>query len=286
MSYAKAPTTKMIFLLKAKPGMSRDAFIERYETKHAPLALEIIPYMCEYRRTYLPQEGMLSVSHVGDAAQRPEFDVVTELWFENQAALDAMFADMAGSNKGELIAEDERDQFDRSKLILMTADEYVTPAELLMPAPSPDAVPAVKMVCFMRRRPGMTREEFIDYYETGHAVLAQKILTDEQGRCVFGQYRRSFPVPGTVTQFGEEGAAPYAYDFDVMTEIWFWTAEDYERFHACTLMPDVAKALSEDEAKLFDMQYTTMFIGDEHISSPAQCAAALKSFRERTAALA
>lgn len=278
--------TKMIFLLTAKPGLSRDAFIERYESKHAPLAMELIPFMSEYRRTFLPDEGMLAVSHVGDAAQRPQFDVVTELWFKDQAALDAMFELMARSNAGAQIAEDELAQFDRRKMIMMAAEEYITPAERLMPAPSPDAVPAVKMVCFMRRRPGMTREEFITYYETGHAELAMKILTDEQGRCVFGQYRRSFPVPGSVTQFGEEGAPPYAWDFDVMTEIWYWTQEDYARFHECTLMPQVARALSEDEAKLFAMSSTTMFIGDERVTTPDQCTAALKAFKERTAAVA
>lgn len=275
---------KMIFLLTKKPGMTREAFIERYESKHAPCALDLIPYMSEYRRTYLPEEGMLAVSHVGPAAERPQFDVVTELWFEDQAALDAMFADMANSNKGQLIAEDEQDQFDRKKMMMMTADEYITPANRLMPRPEGVDAPAVKMVCFMRRNPGLNREQFINYYETGHAELAMKILTDDQGRCVFGQYRRSFPVPETVAQFGEEGAPAWGYQFDVMTEIWFWTAEDFARFHACTQMPEVAKALSEDEAKAFDMQYTTMFIGEEHVNTPEDCAKALQSLKARQTA--
>ena len=275
---------KMIFLLTKKPGMTREAFIERYEAKHAPCALDLIPYMSEYRRTYVPEEGMLAVSHVGPAAERPEFDVVTELWFKDEAALDEMFADMANSNKGQLIAEDEMDQFDRKKMMMMTADEYITPADRLMPKPDGVDKPAVKMVCFMRRNPGWDREGFINRYETGHAEVAMKVLTDEQGRCVFGQYRRSFPIPETVMQFGEEGAPAWGYQFDVMTEIWFWTEADFQRFHECTRMAHVAKALSDDEAETFDMQYTTMFIGEEHISTPEQCSAAYKSLKEREAA--
>lgn len=275
---------KMIFLLTKKPGMTREAFIERYEAKHAPCALDLIPYMSEYRRTYVPEEGMLAVSHVGPAAQRPEFDVVTELWFKDQGALDEMFADMAETNKGQLVAEDEMDQFDRRKMMLMTADEYITPEDRLMPRPQGVDTPAIKMVCFMRRNPALDRDGFIKRYETGHAELAMKILTDEQGRCVFGQYRRSFPRPETMTQFGEEGAPSWGYQFDVMTEIWFWTQADFERFHACTQMASVAEPLSADEAETFDMQYTTMFIGEEHITTPAQCAAAYKALKEREAA--
>lgn len=275
---------KMIFLLTKKPGMSREAFIERYEAKHAPCALDLIPYMSEYRRTYVPEDGMLSVSHVGPAAEKPDFDVVTELWFKDQAALDEMFADMANSNKGQLIAEDEMDQFDRAKMMMMSADEYITPAERLMPRPEGMDTPAIKMVCFMRRNPKWDRAGFIERYETGHAELAMKILTDEQGRCVFGQYRRSFPKPESVMQFGEEGAASWGYHFDVMTEIWFWTQADFERFHACTKMESVSVPLSADEADTFDMQYTTMFVGEEHINTPEQCAAAYRSLKQRETA--
>lgn len=275
---------KMIFLLTKKPGMTRDAFIERYETQHAPYALKLVPYMAEYRRTYLPEEGMLAVAHAGPAADRPQFDVVMELWFNDQSALDEMFSDVANTNKGQLIAEDEMDQFDRKKMMMMVVDEYVTPADRLMPKPDGVDRPAVKMVCFVRRHPSLSREEFIERYETVHAELAMKILTDDQGRCVFGEYRRSFPQPDTMTQFGEEGAPAWGYQFDGMTEIGFWTEADFYRFHECTQMESVSVPLSADELQTFDMQFTTMFIGEEHITTPEQCASALKALREREAA--
>lgn len=275
---------KMLFLLTAKPGMSRDAFIERYETRHVEVSLLLVPFYHEYRRSFLLPDSMVAVSHVGEAAARPQFDVVTELWFEDQAAVERMQREMAETNAGELIAEDERDQFDRSKMLMILAEEYVTPAERLMPPPpGHSGKPAVKMICTMRRRPGMTREEFINRYETGHAELAMKVLVDDQGRCVFGQYRRTFPLPDGVTQIGDADT-PYAYDFDVMTEIWFWTEEDYQKFHQLSTVPEVAKALQEDEAEQFDMQYTVMFLADERISRPEECAAALAALEARKAA--
>lgn len=273
---------KLIFLLHAKPGMARAAFIERYESGHVSLALEIIPYMTEYRRTYLPEQSGQGMSGVGDATPQPEFDVVTELWFE-ESAMAEMFERLASTNAGALIAEDETFLFDRTRSLMMEADEHITPADRLMAAPAHGKA-AVKMVCFKRRRPGMTREAFIEHYETTYAEWAMKSFVDETGRCVFGQFRRSFPVPGSVMQIGAEGSPPYAYDFDVMTEIWFWTQADFDRFRASSRDPAVAGALAGHEAELFDARSTTMSIGDEYITTPEQCAAARKRFDERVAA--
>ena len=276
---------KMLFLLTAKPGMPREDFIARYESDHVAVSMATVPFYHEYRRNFLLPDSMVAVSHVGPEAQRPQFDVITQLWFENQAAVDAMQQEMSETDAGELIAEDERHQFDRTRMLMVVAEEYITPAERLMPPPEgPGMKPAVKMICTMRRRPGMSREEFISYYETGHAEVAMCTLVDDQGRCVFGQYRRTFPVPGGTTQIGDADAAPYAYDFDVMTEIWFWTTADYEAFHALCSRPEVAKIMQEDEAKLFDMPYTVMFLADEYISTPAQCAAAHAALIARRAA--
>ena len=275
--------TKMIFLLTAKPGMPRDAFIERYENQHVQVSMQLVPFYHEYRRSFLLPDSMVAVSHVGDAAARPEFDVVTELWFDDQAAIERMQNEMATTNAGELIAEDERDQFDRSKMLMIVADECITPADRLMPPPpGHSGEPAVKMMCTMRKPAGMSREAFIKRYETGHAEVALKVLTDEQGRCVFGQYRRTFPHPDGVTQIGDADT-PYAYDFDVLTEIWFWTEADYQKFHQLSTVPEVAKALQDDEAEQFDMQYTVMFLADERISRPEECAAALEALEARKA---
>lgn len=124
---------KMLLLLSAKPGMARDDFIARYESDHVGISLERVPFYHEYRRNFLQPESMVAVSHVGPAAQRPQFDVVTQLWFRDQAALDAMQQEMAETDAGEAIADDERQQFDRTRMLMLLADEYVTPANRLMP---------------------------------------------------------------------------------------------------------------------------------------------------------
>ena len=77
---------KLVALISAKPEISREAFIAHYETSHAPLVKRLLPMISEYRRSFVCREGDASVP-----APAPGFDVLTELWFEDEAALNAFW---------------------------------------------------------------------------------------------------------------------------------------------------------------------------------------------------
>ena len=94
-------SVKMIAFLKAKEGIARAAFIARYETHNVPLILGIMPGIIDYRRNFLP-EGTC------------DFDVVTEMWFSDQAAFETAMSLARNPPAGDLIAEDEEKIFDRS----------------------------------------------------------------------------------------------------------------------------------------------------------------------------
>lgn len=101
---------KMMAFLKAREGMSRAAFIAHYETRHVPLALSIMPGIVDYRRNFLPES-------VGG------FDVVTEIWFADQAAFDKAMALASQPPGGDLIAVDEEKLFDRSRTLVRVVEE-------------------------------------------------------------------------------------------------------------------------------------------------------------------
>jgi uncharacterized protein (TIGR02118 family) len=63
----------------------------------------------------------------------------------------------------------------------------------------------LKLMLLVRRKAGMSRAEFRDYYESTHAPLAAGVM----GRCK--RYVRNFVT--------EEPSGPQ--DFDVITEFWF-----------------------------------------------------------------
>jgi hypothetical protein len=115
---------KVMFLLKRKPGLSMAEFIERYETVHVPLAERNVSRLLKYERHYL-HPG----SHVilGDAVMEPDYDVITELWYDDvdtferqQESLRAQPALVA-----EIIADEEQ-LFDRAKSRLVFAEDRVS----------------------------------------------------------------------------------------------------------------------------------------------------------------
>lgn len=101
---------KTIAFLKRRAGLSREQFIRRYETVHAPLILSIAPQVCEYRRNFLLSEGAITAL----GAPAVDFDVVTELWYPDQESFEAAMAAFTSPANAARIAADEEQLFDRA----------------------------------------------------------------------------------------------------------------------------------------------------------------------------
>jgi len=123
---------KMVCLFRIKPGLSRDEFIAYYETHHAPLIARLIPQPVRYQRSYLIPGTLLKNSDASaglssdGAADDTPFDVMTEAWFDSQAAFDEMLAITNDPEIGRIIAEDEEKFMDLKKNIVFLADERIT----------------------------------------------------------------------------------------------------------------------------------------------------------------
>jgi len=115
----------------------------------------------------------------------------------------------------------------------------------------------IKAVAFLKSRPGMSRDDFIRYYETRHAPL---ILSIAPQVC---EYRRNFLLAeGAILAPG--AAAP---DFDVVTELWFPDHAAFAAAMSAFTDPVNAQRIAADEQNLFDRSRTRFFIVDER-SSP------------------
>jgi len=103
---------KIVCLVKRKPGMSIEQFVDYYENHHRHLALKHMPTVCRYTRRYIVASG----SPVwGEPAGESEYDSVTEAWFENQQTLDETLAHIGQPEVAEVIIADEERFLDRSK---------------------------------------------------------------------------------------------------------------------------------------------------------------------------
>ncbi len=103
-----------------------------------------------------------------------------------------------------------------------------------------------KQICFFRKRPDMSMEQFLDYYETKHAQLSKRMgrapsLPNAQ------RYVRRYlkpeknPVTGAVIDPG----------YDCIMEIWWNSREDFETSQRIISDPARLPAIMDDERNLF-----------------------------------
>ena len=101
---------KCIALLKKRTDLSREAFIEYYETQHAVLIRSLFPQIQTYRRNYLELEGLFQF----DGSAAIDFDVITEIIFADRTAYEEFLSLNADPLIAQRIAQDELNLFDRS----------------------------------------------------------------------------------------------------------------------------------------------------------------------------
>lgn len=130
-----------------------------------------------------------------------------------------------------------------------------------------------KCIAMLRRRPGLSRDAFIDYYETRHSALIRALLPG------ILEYRRNYVVHEGALAFPD--ASPI--DFDVVTELGFSDRAAYERFTAKAAEPDIARQIAEDEENLFDRGATRMFVVEARASPAASCDDAVAALQDERA---
>ena len=103
-----------------------------------------------------------------------------------------------------------------------------------------------KQICFFRKRPDMTMDAFMDYYENQHSQLSKRAgraPSIPNARRYVRRYLKpeKNPVTGQVIDPG----------YDCIMEIWWDSREDFERSQAIISHPDRIDFVREDEKNLF-----------------------------------
>ena len=113
-----------------------------------------------------------------------------------------------------------------------------------------------KQVTLMKRRPGLTMEEFIDRYENHHAKLGEELFTEAR-RLVrrYVQPERN-PITGQVIEL----------DFDVVMEIWWASRADFETAMKQLTISHRLPAIRESGEKLFASHSNPTFTVTEYDS--------------------
>lgn len=116
----------------------------------------------------------------------------------------------------------------------------------------------LKVMLMMKRKPGLSLEEFIDHYERVHVPLA---LTNARNLV---HYERHYLRPGRFVPFGTDVIEP---EYDVITEFWYDSEEVFERQQdLLERHPEVLADIVADEEQLFDRSQSRFAYVEDHVS--------------------
>lgn len=112
-----------------------------------------------------------------------------------------------------------------------------------------------KVITLLKRRAGLTLEQFIELYEKEHAVLGAEKL---RGHVVHYERRYLHPLPST------RPAAARDPDYDVVMEAWYEDRAAYDRSQTALREASNAEEIAADEERLFDRSMIRSFSVEEH----------------------
>lgn len=117
---------KCIALLRKRADISREEFVDYYQNNHSVLIRQLLPDIIDYRSNFLDLDG----AFLSPDAASIDFDVITEMWFEDRAAYERYIATATDPDIIRQIAEDEEHLFDRSgtRMFVVEERQWVKPA--------------------------------------------------------------------------------------------------------------------------------------------------------------
>lgn len=126
---------------------------------------------------------------------------------------------------------------------------------------------AIKVMSFMRRKPGLSQQEFRDYYEKNHAPLALKYFGPYINRYVRNYPKIEDSAHGT-DWFQHGKALDDRFNYDVVTELWYKDQAAYDTLHRLLAEdPKIGEIFGTDEARFIDRASVQYIVFDEDVSN-------------------
>ncbi len=116
-----------------------------------------------------------------------------------------------------------------------------------------------KVIVMIKRKQGLSMEEFIHYYENHHAPLGLSKVPNLK------RYVRHFLRPFGNAIYAADVETPY----DVLTEIWFDDEADFQRGMDYLSDPETAAIIGADEDRLFERASIRFMLVESHESDLA-----------------
>jgi len=120
----------------------------------------------------------------------------------------------------------------------------------------------IKVIGLLRRKPGISREEFLRHWKDHHGALAMRVPEFARHVRKYVQVHRvSIPALDAQERYAQN-ALPAEYDGAV--EMWFDSPESMQKAFAALADPVACKELREDEDRFIDGKATlSVMVGEE-----------------------
>jgi uncharacterized protein (TIGR02118 family) len=110
---------KILLFMKRRQDITVAAFRDYYENHHAPLSERYSSGISRYIRRYIDPQPHPETGPAGE----PPFDVITELWFDDEETFKATLHYITTTIMPEEIIADEKQLFDRGSFRIATVTE-------------------------------------------------------------------------------------------------------------------------------------------------------------------
>lgn len=113
---------KLIALMRLRKDIDFREARRLYEEEHVPLVMRLMPMLRDYRRNYLDPAS----AHIPPGQAAPDFDVVTELWFDSAQDLASFQRQMREGDEGRILRADSARFLIAGTTRTFEADEVAT----------------------------------------------------------------------------------------------------------------------------------------------------------------
>jgi uncharacterized protein (TIGR02118 family) len=245
---------KLAVLLKRKLGMPFEDFDRYWDGPHGEMVIAI-PEFTRHVHKY-SQSHLIDPTYNGEGMswKRAAFDGIAEVWFASLAMTTAFNE----PRFVEAVGPDDEQFIDRTATsILVTREIEKIPL---------NGSPTVKLSVVIKRRPGMTFEDFDRYWKGPHADVVTSVpeFTRHVRRYVqahlVAEYTGAGDASKLTTQWGKAA-------FDGIAELWF---DSIAEMVAAFNEPKFVEKIAPDDEKFVDPAGTQLFTLTEIQKFPTQ----------------
>jgi uncharacterized protein (TIGR02118 family) len=251
---------RLTFVLRRKPGLSREEFQEYWRRQHGPLVaghagkLGILRYV-QVHTIDDPVNGQMAEARGG---MEEPYDGVAELWWWTREQLVEALQDSAAQDAAAELVEDERKFIDLERSPLWLAHEYPqvnpVPEELV----ARERSPLVKLFFCLRHPAGQSMEAAQLYWRTAHGPIIRSIAQAGGILRYLQVHRVEDELEAALRQARGTRDDPYTGH----AELW------YDRRAWGVAIPERARGgelAVADESKFIDFKRSAMWIAKERV---------------------